>query len=88
MSEKIKVKLYFHINELGQKIGCTSDMSLFGWPMMGTKEIEVDFPEGDMVKAEAEALRAKAINVEAGAQSKAVELRNEADRLEASLNVK
>jgi hypothetical protein len=86
--ERIKVKLFIHKSTLGDITPCTSDMSTFGWPLLGVVDVEVPVPEVDFVAAEIEALKTQADEIMGEAKKKAGDIQVKIQSLKGKQNDK
>ena len=82
--QKIKSTLFIHKGFDGKPFVSSSDMRSCGYALLGTHDVEVPVPEGDVVEAEIEARYEQAGTIEADALEKVLELRNKAKKLRES----
>lgn len=84
-----KITLYIHIASGSREPHVsTSDMRTMGWPLIGTKEIEVEIPEVPVEQAELEALQEQAKEVEAESRRKMADIRSRMDEVLGKLSQK
>ena len=61
--ETIKVELYIHKTSTGEINATTSDMSIYGWTLLGRTTVEAEVPEVDHKAALIASLKGRAYAV-------------------------
>ena len=77
----IKVELFIHKTATGEIQAATSDMSIYGWTLLGRKTITTQVPQVDEIEAEIEALAAQENRIIEEANNKTFDIREKIQSL-------
>lgn len=77
----INVELFIHKTVTGEIQAVTSDMSNYGWPLLGRKTLTIQVPKVDEIEAEIEVLSAQENRVIEEANSRTFDIREKIQSL-------